>query len=99
MVEWWIKAFPEVCFSFNRSINNFKEEQIEALVKMEDRRVLLETDAPYFIKKGHKYSSPNQIYDVAEMVSKYRKKTVKEILELTKNNALRLYNCNQEKNK
>ena len=87
----WMKAFPNTWFSFNRSVQNFNPEQIEALVSLDGDRILLETDAPYFRRGREKYSMPNQLYDVAEMVASHRGVDVGKILTDTKCNALALY--------
>ena len=87
----WLKAFPSTWFSFNRSVQHFDAEQVEALCSLDETKILLETDAPYFKRREDQYSMPNQLYDVAEMVASHRGVDVRRVLDVTKDNALYLY--------
>jgi len=91
VMEWWLKAFPQTHFSYNRSLAHFSQEQIQAVREMDQQKILLETDAPYFPSKGRKFSVPLELYDVAELVANLRNTTPASILEVTTRNALRLY--------
>jgi len=92
IVRTWLQAFPMTWFSFNRSVRHFDAEQIEALKALDEEKLLLETDAPYF-KRGAQdpYSMPNQLFDVADLVAGHRGVDVNHILDVTRVNALTLY--------
>lgn len=94
VMNWWLEAFPETCFSFNREVEHFSQDQVEALVALEERKVLLETDAPHFSQRGREFSAPLELYDVAEMVASHRLVSTEHVLAVTKDNALRLYGKN-----
>ena len=78
-------------FSFNRSVSKFHEGQTAALRQIEEARLLLETNAPYFHRRGHAYSAPAELYDAAEIVVRHRNVSTERILSLTKDNVVRLY--------
>ena len=91
IAQLWIEEFPNVHFSFNRSVNGFNQNQLQALAGLDNHRILLETDAPYFPRVSTPFSSPCQLYDVAEMVARCRQVEPRDVLQLTTQNALRLY--------
>ena len=64
---------------------------------IEDRRLLLESDAPYFPVWGCRVRtlSPSQIFVAAEPIVTHRGLTVYHVLEVTKENAQHLYNSQQ----
>ncbi|KAL8592947.1 hypothetical protein ACOMHN_050774 [Nucella lapillus] len=87
----WREAFPEVYFGFTRMAAAFNDAQIAALQGIETRYILLETDAPYFHPPGRRVSSPNLLHSVAECVAPHLNMSPRELLELTADNALRLF--------
>ena len=77
-------------FGFTGMVSSFSPEQKETLKKVEERRLLLETDAPYFGgRKGPNFSI--LLGEVATLVAQCRGDTVERILELTVANGRRLY--------
>ncbi|KAH3713324.1 hypothetical protein DPMN_073114 [Dreissena polymorpha] len=87
----WLAAFPNTFFSFNRNVQGFSLDQSEALRSLDENKLLLETDAPYFRATGQWFSAPNQLFQIAEGVAKCRNIPVEHFLEVSCNNALRLY--------
>ncbi len=87
----WLAAFPNTCFSFNRNVQGFSPDQSEALRSLDESKLLLETDAPYFRMPGQWFSAPNQLYQIAEGVAKCRNVSIEHVLEVSCTNALRLY--------
>jgi len=73
------KKFPNTSFSVNRGFQNFAGEAIKALQMLGTNQLLLETGAPYFAKKGRRYSAPRELFDVAETVAHHRGTTPEEI--------------------
>ena len=51
-------------FSFNRSVSKLNEGQTAALRRIEEARLLPETNAPYFHRRGHRYSEPAELYEI-----------------------------------
>ena len=82
-------------FSFNRSVSKLNEGQTAALRRIEEARLLLETNAAYFHRRGHRYSEPAELYDAAEIVVRHRNVSIERILSLTKDNVVRLYGGRQ----
>jgi len=91
VLDWWRKKFPNTSFSVNRGVQNFTSEAIKALKMLGTNQLLLETDAPYFAKKGRRYSAPRELFDVAETVAHHRGTTPEEILRSTSSNALQFF--------
>ncbi|KAH3830992.1 hypothetical protein DPMN_104251 [Dreissena polymorpha] len=87
----WLATFPNTFFSFNRNVQGFSLDQPEALRSLDENKLLLETDAPYFRATGQWFSAPNQLFQIAEGVAKCRNVPVEHVLEVSCNNALRLY--------
>ena len=95
VADWWTQSFPRCHFSFNRSVSQFNEGQLAALRGMEEARLLLETDAPYFHRRGQAYSAPSELYDTTELVARHRNVSTERILSVTKNNVVMLYGGRQ----
>ncbi|KAH3811585.1 uncharacterized metal-dependent hydrolase YcfH-like [Dreissena polymorpha] len=87
----WLERFPGTYFGFNNEVRKFSSDQLEALQNVEDSRLLLETDAPYFPAPGSRVSSPSQISTVAEAVTALRGTTVEHVLEISVANGKHLY--------
>ena len=94
VLDRWLEVFPETYFGFTNLARTFNANQITALCNIEERRLLLESDAPYFPAPGCRVrtSSPNQIFVAAEAISTHRGWTVDHVLGVTKENAQHLYN-------
>jgi len=67
-------------------------EQIVKWMPME--QILIETDAPYLtpIPYRGQRNEPAYVYHVAEKIAEWKQKSVEEIIEITGNNATRLFN-------
>ena len=90
-MEQWIAEFPNVHFGFTGMVGSFDEESRKALRQLDERRLLLETDAPYF-RMGHREASaPSLLGMVANLVAKVRGQPWREVLEVAVANARRLY--------
>ena len=95
MLDRWLEVFPRTYFGFTNKVGRFNRHQREALCKIDENRLLLESDAPYFPIEGETVSSPSQLYVLAETMAAHRQLTVEHMLEVTVANALHLYHGQQ----
>ena len=91
IVKSWIGKFPRTFFGFTKIVQSFTKDQLEGLRAVDDERILLETDAPYFGFPGIKYSAPNAIGMTAEVVAKARNTSTMHLLLVSTTNAAHLY--------
>ena len=91
VVERWLQKFPRTFFGFTNIASRFNEDQVAALWTIEESRLLLETDAPYFPIEGTEVSSPNQLWTAAVAVATHRRQTPEHVLQLTLANGQHLY--------
>lgn len=91
----WLEVFPRTYFGFTNRVSTFNRFQIEALCSIDENRLLLESDAPYFPIEGETVSSPSQLYVWAEIMARHRQLTVERMLEITLTNARHLYQGQQ----
>ncbi len=90
-IENWLCHFPRIHFGFTRMVDGFKKRQLEGLRFVDDERLLLETDAPYFGFRGvASISNPTLIGLTAQAVAKARGSATEDILRVTTDNARRL---------
>ena len=87
-VKMWEDKFSNAYFSFSGMVQYFDQGQREALRSIPLKRLLLETDSPYFALQG-KCNTPNQLGKVLSVVASIRGITEKE-LTLTN-----IYNANK----
>ena len=52
VLERWLEVFPRTHFGITSKVRLFDQHQIAALYKIEENRLLLESDAPYFQVEG-----------------------------------------------
>ncbi|KAH3821159.1 hypothetical protein DPMN_122919 [Dreissena polymorpha] len=90
VVEKWLEAFPETYFGFTNMVEKFDRHQQEAVTRIHESRLLLETDAPYFPLPGNKWSSTNQIHRAARLVAEIRNVSVEAVLAATTEIGLRV---------
>ena len=95
VVERWLEVFPRTFFGFTNLVNKFDEHQIAALCSLEESRLLLESDSPYFPVKDSRVSSPSQLWAVAAAVASHRQLTPERVLEVSLANGQHLY-CGQQ---
>ena len=91
VLQQWRGVFPNLYLGFTRLVNSFDEHQMKALRSVDNKHLLLETDAPYFPISGQRWSSPGQLYSVAEIVAGIRKVSAKSILQFAASNARDLF--------
>ena len=72
VVEKWLKSFPQTYFGFSKRVNTFEECQKDALRRMDESRILLETYSPYIKFGSRKPSTPAQLGMTAEAVARIR---------------------------
>ncbi|XP_053380308.1 putative deoxyribonuclease TATDN2 [Mercenaria mercenaria] len=87
----WLEVFPRTYIGFTNMVQSFDPEQVAALCAIEENRLLLESDAPYFKTMGTNVSSPSQLYAAAMNVAQHRGTTPERSLEITVANAQCLY--------
>lgn len=95
VLDRWLEVFPRTYFGFTNRVRSFNRHQIEALCRIDENRLLLESDAPYFPIEGATVSSPSQLYVLAETMAIHRQLTAERVLEITLNNARHLYQSQQ----
>ncbi|XP_060081308.1 3'-5' ssDNA/RNA exonuclease TatD-like [Ylistrum balloti] len=88
----WFAAFPDLYLGFTCMVQSFSGPQIRAVKAVAADRIVLETEAPYFVGAGHRYSAPNQLYSVAEIIAPIRQIQVYVLLQASAENARRPFN-------
>ncbi|KAJ8315880.1 hypothetical protein KUTeg_006556 [Tegillarca granosa] len=83
VLQEWLKQFPRSYFGFTNLVQRFTDPQIKALCGVDESRLLLETDAPYFPPRGRNWSSPGNLYTTAKAVANHRGVSAEYILEVT----------------
>ena len=96
VVEKWLESFPQTYFGFRKRINTFNERQKDALRRMDESRILLETYSPYIKFGSRKPSTPAQLGMTAEAVARILGATWEGVLVSTTRNAWRLYQERRE---
>ena len=91
LVETWLGEFPNTLFGFTGLVQHFNRASKEALRRLPEDKLLLETDSPYFRIGGRHNSSPALLGMVANMVADIRGQEWKEILGVALRNASLLY--------
>lgn len=91
LMERWLSEFPNTRFGFTGLVKHFNAASKEALRSIQEDKLLLETDSPYFHIGGRKHSSPALLGMVANMVAEVRGQTWTEVLEVASRNARLLY--------
>ncbi|XP_077977631.1 putative metal-dependent hydrolase YcfH [Glandiceps talaboti] len=88
----WIRVFQNCYFGFTDGVASFCAVQVEALRKIPEDCLLLETDSPYFpVPGGLKPNTPTFIGDVAVLVADRHGLKLVRLLESTVANTRRLY--------
>jgi len=90
-VKLWIETFPNAHFGYTPLVSSASQDAKTALRQMEDHRILLETDAPYFKTKEARFSTPAFLGVAAASVAHIRGQDPETILQLTAANGRRLY--------
>ena len=95
LMSLWISIFPNTYFGFTGVLSKCTESQnpavYETVRKVAPGRLLVETDAPYFSFHPQRRSTPANIGQVAAVVAKILGRDYKQVLQLTVENARRLY--------
>ncbi|XP_041470421.1 uncharacterized protein LOC121419978 [Lytechinus variegatus] len=92
----WSDAFPEAYFGFTGKVWMFTGPQDEALRDVPIKRLLLETDAPYF--KPERYmagNTPMYLGELAQEIAIRRGETFAEVVVTANDNARRLYDLQE----
>ena len=66
----------------------------EIIKKIPENRILIETDAPYLTPEPYrgKRNEPSYVKYVAQKIAEIKNKNIEEIIEITGNNAIKLFN-------
>ena len=91
----WCRKFPNLCVGLTTMITWDVPEPREVAKKIPLDRLLLETDAPYFIPRGLShigYSNPTMAHLVAREVARIRGEREEDVLKQCMQNTCRLYN-------
>ena len=90
-VDLWVKEFPNTHFGYTALIKDLPRESKVALRDLDGKRLLIETDAPYFRFGSRTYSTPGMIGMTASIVGAIRGQDWTEVLELSNSNVRHLY--------
>ena len=96
VVEKWLESFPQTYFGFSKRVDTFDERQKDALRRMYESRVLLETWSLYIKFGDRRPSTPPQLGMIAEAVARIQGATWEEVLASATRNAWRLYQERKE---
>ena len=77
----WPRLLPNTHFGFTGMVQHFNNDSKEALKQLQEEKLVLEKDVPYFRIGGRRHSSPALIGMIADMVAKIRGQTWKEVIE------------------
>ncbi|KAK3100705.1 hypothetical protein FSP39_024047 [Pinctada imbricata] len=91
LVSDWLTEFPNTYFGYTALAHNFTEEQIIGLRSVPSDRILLETDSPYFAPRENSVNTPMYVGNTAEILARYLRIPVEQLLGLTLQNGMRLY--------
>ena len=72
VLERWLEVFPRTYFGFTNVAFTSNEDQVAALRHLEEDRLLLETDAPYFPPEGIEIAAPCLLWSAAAAVAANR---------------------------
>lgn len=92
----YVNAFPNMCFGFTNLISYPTATTTHQVVKsIPLDRILLETDAPYFVPKSlrstEQFSHPGNVLFVAEEIASIKGEDVDVVLENCRRNVRKLY--------
>ncbi|GBN23693.1 Putative deoxyribonuclease TATDN2 [Araneus ventricosus] len=98
--EWaqkWLNEFPNLCIGITNVVTFPSAESVHEVAKnIPLDRLLLETDAPYFIPKrgcqGMRWSHPGLAIHVAAQIAALKSIPIEEVFQSTRNNTKRVYN-------
>lgn len=90
----WLDPFPHLCLGLTPNLEQ-SVELAEAARRIPLDRLLLETDAPFFLPKNERGKSnvahPGMVIHVATQLANLRKVTIGEVLEAVRQNTTRVY--------
>ena len=94
--EAWLSKYSECKLGFTGLVTYSSATKVREVVEnVEADKILLETDAPYFVpdvlKKKFKFSLPRHVVYVAEEISKIKKISLQEVLFNNFNNSQIIY--------
>ncbi|KAF8766890.1 putative deoxyribonuclease TATDN2 like protein [Argiope bruennichi] len=98
--EWaqkWLNEFPNLCIGITNVVTFPSAESVHEVAKnIPLNRLLLETDAPYFIPKrgcqGMRWSHPGLAIHVAAQIAALKNIPIEKVLQSTRSNTKRVYN-------
>ena len=96
--EAWIEKFPNTYWSFTAWVTQdgyLTDDQKTMIKRIPSERLLVETDAPYFVPKGlrpqNSFSRPIHALIVAKALADIRDQSLHQLLSSTMSNLLSLY--------
>ena len=99
--EQWLDKFPNSVIGITNLVTQYKAKFLRDVIeKVDIKRLILETDAPYFPPKFSKFeptsrpsfSIPVDIINVAEEIAKIKGCTREEVLRISRQNVRNVYN-------
>ncbi|OWF56248.1 hypothetical protein KP79_PYT25633 [Mizuhopecten yessoensis] len=87
----WSAAFPNLYMGFTRMVKFFSGPRIRALEAVAADKIVFQTDAPYFVGAGQRWSAPNQLYSVVEIIAPNQQVRVEVLLKGSAEKARRLF--------
>ena len=88
----WSQAFPYTSFGFTSNVQRFDKFQREAVKRIPEDRIVLETDSPYLPPvPGLRVNTPAYLGHVAKSISEIRGQSLETVLKYCTANARSLY--------
>ena len=93
VAEVWLGAYPHAVVGLTPCVSFRHSPALEVARRIPLRRLVIETDAPYFVPAGLRagFSVPSMAWYVAEVVARVRGLRVREVCGITQDNTVRLY--------
>ncbi|XP_033118378.1 uncharacterized metal-dependent hydrolase YcfH-like [Anneissia japonica] len=94
VVDKFLHQYPGTYFSFTIEAGRFTMVQRAAckhLAGVNDRRILIESDGPYFPPSGQRVGAPHLLWETAKSVARVLGWEARRVLELTRKNGLDLF--------
>ena len=93
VAQQWLRAFPNAYVGLTAAITRGREPFRQLAERVPLQRLLLETDAPYFVPAGDKrpFSRPSCAFEVAVEVASRQGVSVERVCRVTTQNAVTMY--------
>ena len=96
----WTRRFPNAFIGIT-PVCTYRNQDVEEVARLIPlHRLVLESDAPYFLPsrapRSLKHSDPQMVVQVAKYVAERQRKSLAEVMKRSYNNAMKLYGIAEE---